>query len=61
MDKLTISSRRSTGKSTVVSVRLPDDLVKKLDAISSETGRSRNELLIIMIDFAINHLEIKKD
>lgn len=56
--KLIITSRRSTGKTQVISSRLPDDMVERLDSVCSKTGRSRNEILIMMIDFAFEHLEI---
>jgi len=58
MEKLRIVPRRAIGKSSVVSVRLPDDITKKLDDISIKTGRSRNELLIQMIDYALLHIEL---
>ena len=40
------------------SVRLKDETVEKLDKISDETGRSRNELIGIMIEFGIENCEI---
>ena len=46
------------GKTSVVSARLPDDMILKLDKVAQETGRSRNELIQMCIDFALENLEI---
>lgn len=39
----------------VFSVRVKDSLVSGLDTISEQTNRSRNELINIMLDFAIKN------
>ena len=44
MEKFRIKSRKNYGESTVGSARLPNDLLKELEAIVTKTGRSRNEL-----------------
>lgn len=46
------------GKTSVVSARLPDDMVEKLDNVAKQTGRTRNELMQMCIDFALKNLEI---
>lgn len=46
------------GKTSVVSARLPDDMVSKLDQIARQTGRTRNELIQMCIDYALENLEI---
>ena len=57
--KLIISQRRFKGDSSVVSVRLPNDLVKSLDDIAEKTGRTRNEIIQKCIEFSIENLEVK--
>ena len=59
-DKLIISSKKYRGDSTVISIRLPDELVKELDKIAVETGRTRNEVIQKCLAFAIDNLEIEK-
>lgn len=49
------------GKTSVVSTRLPDTVIEELDAIAQKTGRSRNELIQMCIDFALENLEIRDD
>ena len=45
-DKFIVPQRKpAVGKSTVVSVRLPDTMLAKLEDAASKTGRSRNELV----------------
>ena len=59
-EKLVISSKKYRGDSTVVSIRLPDELVKKLDTIADKTGRTRNEVIQKCLAFAVDNLEIKE-
>lgn len=63
MDKKFIVNpkRNPYGKTTVVSARLPDNLVKQLDKVAQATGRTRNELLIMCVEFALDNLEIGKE
>ena len=59
-EKLIISSKKYRGDSTVISIRLPDELVKALDKIAEETGRTRNEVIQKCLGFAVDNLEIKE-
>lgn len=40
------------------SVRIKDEIVEKLDVLSAETNRSRNELIGILLDYAISNCEV---
>ncbi len=59
-EKLVISSKKYRGDSTVISIRLPDELVKKLDKIAEGTGRTRNEVIQKCLAFSVDNLEIKE-
>ena len=60
-NKFVVHPRRPAfGKTSVVSARLPDDMIKKLDEISKKTGRTRNELISLCIDFALKNIEISE-
>ena len=48
----------AVGKSSVISVRIPDETIKNLDELASATGRTRNDLILKCIDYAISNLEI---
>jgi len=41
------------------SIRIKDDLVEQLDSLVNETGRSRNELIGLLIEYAIKNCEVK--
>ncbi len=57
--KLHISPKRYTGESTVISMRLPRDMLKEIDAAAEKSGRSRNEILLLGMEFALQHMEIE--
>lgn len=58
--KLVISPKKFRGDSSVVSVRLPNDLVKQLDDIAEKTGRTRNEIIQTCLEFSVDNLEINR-
>ena len=56
-EKLLISAKPPKGEYgyKTFSVRIQADIVDELDKISFDTGRSRNELIGIMLRYALNH------
>ena len=59
-EKLVISSKKYRGETSVISIRLPDELVKTIDGVAEETGRTRNEIIQKSLAFALDNLEIKE-
>lgn len=60
-NKFIVRPRRPAyGKTSVVSARLPDDMIDELDKVARQTGRTRNELIQMCIDYALQNLEIKE-
>ena len=60
--KLIIRPRRAAlGKTAVVSVRLSEDTIKRLDTITARTGHSCNELIQLCVEFGLENMEIKED
>ena len=55
---LRISPKKYTGETTIVSMRMARDLLKDIDNIATLTGRNRNEILTMSLEFALNHMEI---
>ena len=55
---LRISPKKYNGETTIISMRLAKDMVKDIDAIANMTGRNRNEILTMSLEFALNHMEI---
>ena len=60
-NKFIVRPRRPAyGKTSVVSARLPDEMIDELDKVARQTGRTRNELIQMCIDYALQNLEIKE-
>ncbi len=57
--KLKITTKKYRGDSSVVSVRLPNELIESLDSISNITGRTRNDIMQRCLEFAVENLEIE--
>lgn len=51
-----IPPKKYTGESAVVTMRLPKDMLKEIDALANSTGRSRNEVMSLCMEFALSHL-----
>lgn len=56
--KLVIPPRKYKGETSVVSARLPVEMVKSLDKIAEDTGRTRNEIITLCLEYAIDNLTI---
>ena len=57
-NRLVISSKKYKGDTSVFSVRLPLEMVKKLDKNSELTGRNRNEIISLCLEFAIENMVV---
>ena len=57
--KLVIKSKKKYEESTVVSARLPSVLVAELDGVAAKSGRTRNEIILLCLEFALDNLEIE--
>lgn len=60
-EKLVISKKTLKGEDgyKTFSVRLKDETVLRLDELSKQTNRSRNELINILLDYAVENCEVK--
>lgn len=56
--KLQIMPKKYSGETAVISMRLPKDMLTDIDAVAAKTGRTRNELLLLSMEFALQHMEI---
>ena len=55
---LRITPKKYAGETTIVSMRMAKELLKDIDAVANVTGRNRNEILTMSLEFALNHMEI---
>ena len=44
----------------IVSVRMKDELIEKLDKLSADTNRSRNELINLLLEAAVDIVRIEE-
>lgn len=61
MEKLIIKKKSLKGEDgyKTFSIRIKDEIVANLDELSQKTNRSRNELINILLDFAVNNCEVQ--
>lgn len=57
--RLIIPSKKYRGNSSVVSVRLPENLVSSLDEIAEKSGRTRNEIVQLCLEFAVENIDVE--
>ena len=53
-----IPKRKYGGDTTVVSMRVSRELLKDIDKVADLSGRNRNEILTMSLEFALQHTEI---
>lgn len=60
-EKLIIKKKALKGEDgyKTFSIRIKDETVENLDMLARETNRSRNELINILLDYAIKNSEVK--
>ena len=59
-EKLIIEPQKYSGETSIVSMRMPKEMLEKLDKIVLATGKTRNEILMMSIDFALERMEVKE-
>lgn len=59
-EKFQVQSKKFTGNTSVISIRISNDLIVKLDEVSKDTGRPRNEIITLALEYALEKLEIVK-
>lgn len=57
-EKLIIQPQKYGGETAVVSMRMPKTMLSDIDMVANKTYRTRNEILMMSIEFALNHMEI---
>lgn len=60
-EKLIINKKSLKGEDgyRTFSIRIKEETVNNLDQLSERTNRSRNELINILLDYALNNCEVK--
>ena len=60
-EKLIINKKTLKGEDgyKTFSIRVKDETVANLEDLAKQTNRSRNELINILLDYAMNNCEVK--
>lgn len=53
------SARRGDDGYKVVSVRMKEEMIERLDDLSAKTNRSRNELINLLLDEALEIVKVE--
>ena len=55
---LRIEAKKYVEESVVISSRIPKDMLQDIDFVAKESGRTRNEIITMFLDFALKKTEI---
>lgn len=58
--KLIIKPNKYGGETAVISLRLPKEMLFTIEQVASDTGRTRNEILVMSIEYALDNMEINE-
>jgi len=60
---LIVTVKRAKGEDgyRTFSVRLRESVVSRMDNLSRETGRSRNELISMFLEYALEHYRLERE
>ena len=53
-----IPRKKYGGDTTVVSMRISRELLNDIDKVADLSGRNRNEILTMSLEFALDHMEV---
>lgn len=60
--KLVLSVKKFKADSTtIVSARVPTELIKKIDSLAKTTNRNRNEMIQILLSYAVENTIIDEE
>lgn len=60
--KLIITPKKfKTDSTTILSVRVSTELMKKIENLAANTNRNRNEIVQILLNYAVDNAIIKSD
>ena len=53
-----IRQKKYVGETMVVSMRIPKDMLADIDKAAEVSGRTRNEIMSMSLEFALNHMKV---
>lgn len=55
---LRITPKKYGGETTVISMRIAKEMLREIDNVAAATGRTRNELMMMSLEFALDNMQI---
>ena len=60
-EKFVVSKLQGEDYSAVSSIRLPVKIKEKIEEIIKRTGRSRNQIIVMALDYALDRVELDEN
>lgn len=57
-DVLRIEAKKYVEESIVISSRIPKDMLQDIDFVAKKSGRTRNEVITMFLEYSLKHTEI---
>lgn len=54
---LRIQPKKYREETSVVSMRIPKDMLREIDSIAKKTGHTRNDVLSKCLEFSLEHMD----
>lgn len=59
-NKLSLTTKKHTLETSVVSLRIPNDLISKIESVAKQTNRTKSDIIVKCLEFALENIEIKE-
>ena len=60
--KLVLSTKKfKSDSTTIISARVPNELIKKIEDIAKRTNRNRNEMVQILLTYAVDNAIVEEE
>jgi predicted DNA-binding protein len=60
--KLVLSAKKFKADSTtIISARVPTELIKRIEDLAKRTNRNRNEMVQILLTYAVDNAVVEED
>lgn len=60
--KLVLSAKKFKADSTtIISARVPTELIKKIEDLAKRTNRNRNEMVQILLSYAVDNAVVEEE
>ena len=60
--KLVLSTKKFKADSTtIISARVPTELIKKIEDLAKRTNRNRNEMVQILLSYAVDNAVVEEE